>query len=221
SLPGLVPQPNPARDAIMLTRSTDDGLTWGPDGGTPIVGQTTNGKSHAQLQYVTVGPDHTVYVFWWDSLDGPTIRMRKSTDQGVTFGPELIVTGLKTHLFGGELGLTDSTGRVFATPCTFQAVVNPNNGDLYVVYHDQANGSADRGDVFFVQSNDGGKHWSKPLRVNDDATDNDQWMPALALTPDGSHLGVFWYDRRLHPPHNLIPPFGPSRHAPGHRRPLR
>src|SRR5262249_7342207 len=74
--------------------------------------------------------------------------------------------------------------------------------------HDQANGSADRGDAFFTQSADGGATWSKPLRLNDDATPNDQWMPALAVTPDGSHLGVFWYDRRLDPANNLIDRFG-------------
>jgi hypothetical protein len=37
---------------------------------------------------------------------------------------------------------------------------------------------------------------------------NDQWQPALAVTPDGSHVGIFWYDRRLDPADNLIDRFG-------------
>src|SRR5262249_31577775 len=156
---------NPDRNAILLTRSTDEGLTWSPSGGTRIDPASSNGNTSFQLPYVTLGPDHTVYVFSWDFEKGPTIRMRKSTDQGATFGPDRIVTGLKTHLFVGDLGLTDSNGNVFRSPCTFQAVVNPTIGDIYVAYHDQANGSADRGDVFFVQSTDGGDHWSRPLRV--------------------------------------------------------
>src|SRR5262249_10543761 len=36
----------------------------------------------------------------------------------------------------------------------------------------------------------------------------DQWQPALAVTPDGSKLAVFWYDRRLDPANYLIDRFG-------------
>jgi hypothetical protein len=163
-----------------------------------------------------VGPDHAVYVFWWDFTKGPQIEMRKSTDQGVTFGDTMIVTGLKTHGQNGDLGLTDATGRSFQTNAFPQAAVNPVTGDIYVVFDDQANGSADKADVYFTQSTDGGKHWSQPTRVNDDATNNDQWQPALALTPDGSHLGIFWYDRRLDPADNLIDRFGTIGTVSGH-----
>jgi len=44
--------------------------------------------------------------------------------------------------------------------------------------------------------------------VNTDATTNDQWQPTLAVTPDGTKLGIFWYDRRLDPNNNLIDYFG-------------
>src|SRR5262249_47818511 len=77
-------------------------------------------------------------------------------------------------------------------------------GDIYVVYDDQGNGSADKADILFTESSDGGNKWSKPIRVNDDATTNDQWQPALAVTPDGSHVGGFWYDRRPGPSAHLI-----------------
>ena len=46
------------------------------------------------------------------------------------------------------------------------------------------------------KSVDGGATWSK-VKLNDDGTTRDQWQPALAVTPDGNHVGVFWYDRRL------------------------
>src|SRR5262245_45894138 len=41
-------------------------------------------------------------------------------------------------------------------------------------------------------------------------------MPALAVTPDGSHVGVFWYDRRLDPANNLIDRFGVIGTVSGH-----
>src|SRR5262249_17487028 len=97
-----------------------------------------------------------------------------------------------------------------------EAAVNGVTGDIYVVYPDQPNGAADKADIFFTESTDGGKKWSKPIRVNDDATNNDQWQPALALTPDGSHVGIFWYDRRLDPANNLIDRFGTIGTVSGH-----
>jgi hypothetical protein len=209
---------NVATNGTLFTRSTDDGLTWGPSGGTPIATDPVNGLTNNHGSYIAVGPDHAVYVFWWDFTKGPDIMMRKSTDQGVTFGDRhpVIVTGLKTHGGNGDLGLTDSAGRTFRSNAFPQAAVNPVTGDIYVVYDDQANGSHDKADIFFTESTDGGATWSKSIRVNDDNTNNDQWQPALALTPDGSHLGVFWYDRRLDPANNLIDRFGVIATVSGH-----
>jgi hypothetical protein len=202
--------------AIDFTRSTDDGLTWGPSGGTPIASPGPNGTASFELPFVTVGPDHTVYLFWWDANKGFDILMRKSTDQGQTFSDPVVVTALKTHGNLGDLGLTDSSGRSFHTNTFPQAAVNPVTGDIYVVYNDEGNGSADKADISFTESSDGGKHWSKPLRVNDDTTYNDQWSPSIAVTTDGSHLGLFWYDRRLDPANNLIDHFGVIGTVSGH-----
>src|SRR5262249_56253791 len=108
------------------------------------------------------GPDHAVYVFWWDGTTHPAIMMRKSTDQGVTFGPPVEVTKLNTHLIFGELGLSDSSGNVFRTPCSFQVVANPVTGDLYLPHHDRASGSADPPAIFLIQSTDAAPPCTKP-----------------------------------------------------------
>jgi hypothetical protein len=200
--PGV--QPN---KGLFFTRSTDDGLDWGPSGGVPIKTPKANQAGiNAHGAFVTVGPDHAVYVFWWDFTDGPTIRMRKSTDQGQTFGNEVIVTGLKTHGGNGDLGLTysNTNSSMFRSNAYPQAAVNPVNGDIYLVYDDQPKGSADKGDIFFTMSGDGGNTWSKSIRVNDDTTTTDQWQPALALTPDGTHVFITWYDRRNDPTNDSL-----------------
>ena len=85
--------------------------------------------------------------------------------------------------------------------------VNPATGDLYVVYNDKGTG-ADKGDIFLRESTDGGATWGAALRVNDDATTRDQFMPTVAVTPNGAEVGVFWYDRRLDPANNLIDRYG-------------
>jgi hypothetical protein len=203
---------------IFFTRSTNDGQDWGPSGGITIQApKLFGGNSHNfSGANVTVGPDHAVYVFWWDNTQNASILMRKSTDQGQTFSDPVTVAGLKTHGYHGDLGLTDSSGRTFTTNAFPQAAVNPVTGDIYVVYDDQGHGSQDKADIYFTESCDGGQTWSKSVRVNDDATYNDQRQPAIAVTPDGSHVGIFWYDRRLDPADNLIDRFGAIGTVSGH-----
>src|SRR6266852_411558 len=67
---------------------------WGSDLGsercTPIVP-----AAFTQGAFVSVGPDHTVYVFWLDRSTLPArILIRKSTDLGVTFGSTIMVATL-------------------------------------------------------------------------------------------------------------------------------
>ena len=53
-----------------------------------------------------------------------------------------------------------------------------------------------------TSSTDDGQTWSIPLRVNDDATSNDQFFPAVAVNGQGV-IEVIWYDRRRDP-NNLL-----------------
>src|SRR6266404_1448505 len=75
-----------AGNGIYFFRSTDGGATFGPSGGTLIV-------SGMQGAFVTVSPDHSVHAYWYD---GATIKVRKSTDQGVTFASAVTVVTFTT-----------------------------------------------------------------------------------------------------------------------------
>jgi hypothetical protein len=205
---------------IFFTRSTNDGQDWGPSGGVTIQAPKLaagNGNAFTGAS-VAVGPGHAVYVFWWDNTQNTSILMRKSTDQGQTFGNAVTVAGLNTHTWEGDLGLTysNTNNSSFRSNGFPQAAVNPVTGDIYVVYDDKGHGSQDKADIYFTMSSDGGNTWSKSIRVNDDNTYTDQWQPAIAVTPDGGHVGIFWYDRRLDPADNLIDRFGAIGTVSGH-----
>src|SRR5262245_10131880 len=94
---------------IYLFRSTDNGATFGPTNGTQI----TPG---AQGAFVAVGPDHSIYAFWYA---GATIQMRKSTNQGLTFGPPVTVASGLVGGVNGDLGLT-GIRQGLATPAGFR-----------------------------------------------------------------------------------------------------
>ena len=186
-------------NVIDLFHSTDAGATFGPTGGAQVA---AGGANPVTGPWVVVGPDHAVYVFWFDGSSPQTIKMRKSTDQGQTFGPAVTVTTLRTTGASGDLGLGGFRSNAFP-----QAAVNPVTNQLYLVYDDKGQG-ADRADVYFQESDDGGATWSPAVRVVDDTSGADQWQPTIAVTPDGTKVGVFWYDRRVDPAHFLIDRFG-------------
>ena len=179
-------------DGIYFYSSTDGGTTWGPNGGTLIA-------SGNQGAFVAVGPSHEVYVFWWTSTG---IMCRASTDQGATFGPP---TTVATFLSGG--GTNGDLGLGFRTNRFPHAAVNPFSGEIYVVYNDKP-ASSDRCDIYMTESAAGGTAWTAPVRVNDDAGLNDQFMPTVTVTSDGSYVFVTWYDRRNDPSNNLIDRYG-------------
>ena len=187
-----------AGPGIYFFRSTDEGATFGPNGGTLI----TSGQQGA---YVAVAPDHSIYAFWYA---GTTLQMRKSTDQGATFGAPITVA---TGLVGGTNGDLALTGRRQGTT-TFSgfrsnefphAAVNPVTGHIYVTFANNPAG-ADKADIFMVMSTDGGATWGPATRVNDDATTTDQWQPTIAVTPDGSRVGIFYYSRQEDPVENNL-----------------
>jgi hypothetical protein len=188
-------------NGIYLFRSTDHGSTFGPNGGVLIA---SAGSGNVQGAWVAVGPDHAVYAAWYDNTTNPaTIKIRKSTDQGQTFGNPVTITTLRRGLgVNGDLGLGGFRSNAFP-----QVVVNPVNGQVYAVYDDRGTGGS-RADVFFRQSNDGGATWSAAVRVVDDTSGHDHWQPTIAVSANGSKVGVFWYDRRLDPANNLIDRFG-------------
>jgi hypothetical protein len=87
--------------------------------------------------------------------------------------------------------------------------IGPRSYHLYVPYADQAQNldPNDKADVFFVRSTDGGTNWTSGERVSTVST-NDQWMPMIAIKPDGTKLLVAWYDRRNDAKNYLIDLYG-------------
>lgn len=176
-----------ATAGIYFSRSTDQGATFTVNGSLIVTGQ--------QGAYVTTGPDHSVYVFWYDSSAGRRIRMRKSTDLGLTFGATINVSpALNGTGVNGDLALTGG----FRSNSFPQAVVSQVNGNiLYATYNDINVGGTDRGDVFVVASTDAGATWGTPTKINDDnIVGAQQYSPVIALTPDGTKLFSGFYDRR-------------------------
>jgi hypothetical protein len=71
----------------------------------------------------------------------------------------------------------------------------PNRGNVYLLC--SVKGTGNPINVMFSRSTDGGSTWSAPLRLNDDATNQNayHWFGTLAVAPNG-RIDACWNDTR-------------------------
>ena len=167
---------------------------------TEVVSPALGTGDEASLPSIAVGPDHGLSIAYSSQIGGqrrpesplspPPIRestsalpwsCRRST---CPWSPAPSRAALASS--GRERTVARPPVDLYSAP---QLAANPVSGALYAVFVDATQG--DKANVYFAQSGDRGSSWSPPVRVNDDSTTNDQFLPAVAVSP--------------------------GRHAPGHR----
>jgi hypothetical protein len=201
-------------NGIWLSVSTDGSLgSWSA----PLLVRRTDADDVIQVQSLipVAGPVHVTYGFWQERTSDGTnwIKMRTIGNRGSTLGDIRTVAQLATtNSQYGNLELLRSnnatnTDNFRAFPFPVPAVNPIKTNHLYVAYADRGTNSGDKADIFFLSSTNGGTNWTSPLRVNTVWT-NDQWMPVLAVKPDGTQLFMAWYDRRNDTNNSLIDLYG-------------
>jgi len=173
---------------IRFYRSTNGGTSWS----SPLQLSTAS----SQGSNIAVGPDGRVVVCW--SQGGAASKY--STDGGATFSSQVQAAsftepGVYNSTFGRYVLKGDI--RVNGFPQIACDLSNgPYKGRYYINYSANPLGP-DNADVFVVKSTDKGVTWNNlsPVRVNDDATTNDQWMSDISVDNQG-RVWVYWYDSR-------------------------
>ncbi len=173
---------------MVLSRSTDDGKTWSKPieiDAHPGLPRDDNGA--AEGFDGTVAPDGTLFAIW--SQDNE-IMLTSSRDGGRTFSRVRSIIHTAPIMFA-----IDTLDRANGFP---QIAIDPKNKRLYVTWSDYRNGDLD---VFLSSSADKGKHWTSPVRVNNDPIHDgaEQFFQWLAVDPVDSSVNVVFYDRRRDP----------------------
>ena len=190
-----------APNGIFFTRSTNDGVSYSA----PLL-IDSGADGNVQGAWVCVGADHAVYAGYYDSAGAPDkIKVRKSTDQGVTFAAAVTVSNLVTTGTNGSLNVPAGY-RSSAFPQFFASPTNANL--LFAIHPDITVAGGSDSNIFFQQSTDGGATWSANLKLNTDAGTKVQTQPAIAIMPDGSALSVTWQDSRNDPANRKVQRFG-------------
>lgn len=185
-------------------RSTNNGANWS----TPL------NLLGGQGAYVSVGPNGNIqggYVYFacQNAYCGSTIFIHRSSDGGESF--EFlgnVVSGIEApgipYGSNGRPALKNTHIRVENMPR--MAVDNgytSTRGNVYIVYSANPTGP-DLADIFFVKSTNYGVSWSEPVKLNDDGTTTDQWLPTIAVDNNTGKIFVTWYDSRNDPANNIL-----------------
>lgn len=175
--------------SVDFHRSVNNGASWS------FVGNMGSGTPNPGPN-IAVGPNGNVYLAWYNS-GGTSVRI--SVNGGASFGSAITASAHSTP------GAINSSGRyclkgdirVNGMPQLACDMTNgPYRGFIYDAYATNPPGP-DAADIYMTRSTDNGATWNvfSPVKVNDDATYNDQWMTDVSIDNQG-RVWVYWWDSR-------------------------
>jgi hypothetical protein len=166
------------RSEIHFSRSTDGGRSFAvPLRISDRQGTCLDDDDTVEGAVPAAGPLGEVHVAW----SGPAgLVIDRSDDGGVTFGEDRLVTQIPGGWDIDIPGLSRSNGM----PVTVvDGSTGPRRGAVSIAWVDARHGDPD---VFVTSSVDGGRTWSAPVRVNDDAVGNGRAQFFVWLAQDAS-----------------------------------
>ena len=178
---------------ILFSKSTNGGKTWSEALAiNQFDGDCLDDDNTAEGAVPAFGPNGEIYVAWsWNNK----IWFDRSDDGGKTWLAKDIEIANQPGGWSFDIpGVTRCNGMPVLV-CDLSD--GPNRGTLYVNWADQRNGENDT-DIWLAKSTDGGKTWSKAMRVNDDKKGKHQFLTWLAVDQVTGWLHVVFYDRRAY-----------------------
>ncbi len=156
-------------------------------------------------------PDGTVIAFFTEILvqrNGSlifNIALKRSVDHGFSFLPtngRIVAHRLFTLAIDNPVGTftPDDREGIRDAGILFDTAVDPNNGNLYLVWQDSRFSRGVIDEIAFSMSRDGGRHWTRPVKINQTPNLSNQFreaafIPTIAVNADGI-LAVTYYDFR-------------------------
>jgi len=164
-------------DGILMSTSTDGGLTWGPATATANHADGIGGQPLVQ-------PNGTVVV----PIETSGISAFTSTNGGASWSAPVTVSNIQAHL---------DAGGIRSGPLPSAAI--DGAGTVWVVWEDcRFRTSCSTNDLVYSTSADG-IHWSAVTRIPIDATTStvDHFIPGIGIDPTTSgstaHVAVHYY----------------------------
>jgi hypothetical protein len=174
----------------LFTRSVDGGKTWSDPIAIPQV---------PYFGTLDIGPNGEVYAF---GTDGDTFWVNRSTNAADRFAIPTFDLTARVDL-GGQLvfGMPNinPVGLLGQAWIAVDRSDRRTRGNVYALCS-VTNDPGDIANVMFSRSTDGGRTWSKAMRLNDDPSGRNacHWFGTLAVAPNG-RIDACWNDTRHNP----------------------
>jgi Neuraminidase (sialidase) len=178
---------------IVFSKSSDQGKTWSdPLRISKYAGDCVDSDNTVEGAVPAVGPNGEIYVTW----SGPKgLVMQVSKDGGKKWLPAEQFVDVQIE--GWDLDIP-GMNRANGLPILVSDLSNGlNRGTLYLNWCDQRNGKKDT-DSWLSLSKDGGKTWSKAIKVNQDSSQRHQFFTWMTIDQSNGNLYFVYYDRRNH-----------------------
>ena len=124
-------------DSIDVQRSTDGGVTWGP----MLTMSSDAAAGFVQGARTAVGPNGEVYSTWEEIGNGTAFdhfKIRKSTNLGVSFAPEVTIADFYSNFGTGAPGFNRQTGISFPSIAVDRST-GPHRGRIYESWNEAVN----------------------------------------------------------------------------------
>jgi hypothetical protein len=199
------------RGPIWFNRSTNDGVSWekpreiyDPGQNDQTIANQIVVRSNGTLVnlFAEFNGENTNRLKAW------SVRVLLSNDAGDTWSAPITVDRLQTigimdpDVTDPEVQEDVRTGDIIP-----DVAVNPTNGNLYAVWQDASLSDFENDSIAFSQSSDGGRTWSKPVKVNKTPTDDpditagdQQAFTASVDVAADDTVAVTYYDFRNNTP---------------------
>lgn len=176
---------------IVFSKSKDQGKTWTtPKRISKWAGDCVDSDNTVEGAYPTVDKEGNLYVVWSGAKG---LCWQQSTDGGETWLPQERII---ENLAGGWDLKIPGISRCNGFPVLHADTSGgEHNGRLYLNWSDQRSGEQNT-DVWLMYSDDKGKTWSKPTRVNQDDSNKHQFFSWMAIDQSTGKIYVVYFDRR-------------------------
>ena len=125
------------KDTIIYQRSTNGGVNWD----LPMIMNTDPASyDYVQGSRPAVGPNGEVYVVWsqFGLIDVDYMKLRKSTNAGVSFSGETLISSIYTNYGTGSPGFNRDHGVIFPAIAVDRST-GPHRGRVYVTWNETVN----------------------------------------------------------------------------------